>query len=151
MVRDRVVGFVAVPVFIAGLCFWAPLNTPQAASAEDEAASGASVSASDDQALNGQISKISHELEQINLGMAQRKRALQMTADEVQKTATVSELDHLREERRTLQQLLDRLVEAGQAEEGTAIDAALQRARKLERIQERAFEQQETIYDRRTK
>ncbi len=104
-----------------------------------------------DAALEGQITKISREIEKINLQMAHLKKTLRETTDEAQKTASSSELDRLRGERRALQQLLDKLVEAGKADEGTAIDQALQRARKLERMQERASEQQETIYDRRTR
>ncbi len=104
-----------------------------------------------DAALEEQITKISREMEKLNLQMARLKKTLPGTMDEAQKVTATSELEHLRDERRTLQQLLDKLVEAGKADEGTVIDQALRRARKLERIQERASEQQETIYDRRTK
>ena len=104
----------------------------------------------EDAVLEGQITQVSREVEKINLRMARLKKELREITDGTRQTAIPSELDRLRGERGTLQELLDRLVEAGKADEEKVIDQALQRARKLERIQERASEREEIRYDRRT-
>ncbi len=104
----------------------------------------------EDTALEGQITQVSREVEKINLRMARLKKELREITDGTRQTAIPSELDRLRGERGTLQELLNRLVEAGKADEEKVIDQALQRARKLERIQERASEREEIRYDRRT-
>ncbi len=141
MVNVRGVPLVLV---VASLFLWMPVTVARSAFGEDE-------TVTEDPALNRQIVKVSHELERVNLEMAQHERALQGTTEAAQRTALSSELDRLREARSTLRQLIDRLVEAGKAGEETAIDEALQRARKLERLQERASDREETLYDRRTR
>ena len=102
----------------------------------------------EDPVLKEQIVKVTEGLETLHQQMAQRRKALNTTTDEVKKAVLYAELDGLRKEHDMLERLLHELVEEAKATECTTIDEALKRAREVERYQERAYQKEEVLRER---
>lgn len=133
-------GWVAVPaqaVREANIAPEEPHSHPEALSVTTE-----------DQELQEQILKINDALEDLHRQMAQRKKVLQATTSDAEKTTLYVALDGLRKERDMLERLLHDLVEEAQATEWTVVDEALKRARAAERPQERAVQREENLRER---
>ena len=114
-----------------------------------EAAAMAAVS-TDDPVLKEQIAKVDQALAQIHEQMAQSRQVLQQATTEAQRASLYGALDGLRKEHDMLERLLHELVEEATATEWTKIDEALKRARSFERSQEKAYQQEETVRERKT-
>ncbi len=104
--------------------------------------------ATEDTDLRTQIVKIDQALEDLHTQMAHRRKAIQLEIDPAKKTALYSELDEMRKNRDTLEQILHELVEEAKATEWTKIDEALKRSRKFEQYQEKAYRREEAIRER---
>ncbi|MBI3615137.1 MAG: hypothetical protein HY211_01340 [Candidatus Omnitrophica bacterium] len=105
--------------------------------------------ATEDEPLKQQILKVNDALRQIYEQMVQKRKALNAVPNEAQKASLYAELDGLRKERDMLERLLHDLVEEARATEWTQIDAALKRAKAFERYQERAYQKEEVLRERR--
>lgn len=120
---------------------------------EEETAEGlykeAVTVSTEDQVLKEQLLKVASILQETHQKMTQRRRELQQTTDQTRKTALYTELDGLRKERDMLERLLHDLVEEATATEWTAIDEALRRAKSFERHQEKAYQKEENLRERK--
>ena len=101
-----------------------------------------------DPELEEQIVEIQQALSAINRELVRRNEAVEKTADAEVKTRLYGELDLLRKEHRSLEGLLNDLVDEAKASERTEIDEALARARWLEQQQERWYQKEEQLRDR---
>ncbi|HAM40708.1 MAG TPA: hypothetical protein DDX89_04740 [Candidatus Omnitrophica bacterium] len=101
-----------------------------------------------DPELEEQIVEIQQALSAINRELVRRNEAVEKTADAAEKTRLYGELDLLRKEHRSLEGLLNDLVDEAKASERTEIDEALARARWLERQQEQWYQKEEQLRDR---
>lgn len=101
-----------------------------------------------DPELEEQIKEIQEALIALHQQIVRRKDAVEKTADPAQKARWYDELETLRKERRTLEALLNDLIEEAKASERTAIDEALARVRWLEHRQERWYEKEQLIRER---
>ena len=101
-----------------------------------------------DPELEEQIVEIQQALSAINREMVRRKDAVEKTTDATQKATLYDELELLRKERRSLEELLNDLVDEAKASERTEIDEALARVRWLEQQQERWYQKEELLRDR---
>lgn len=102
-----------------------------------------------DPELEEQIVEIQQALGAINRELVRRNEAVEKTADAEQKTRLYGELDLLRKEHRSLEGLLNDLVDEAKASERTEIDEALARARWLERQQEQWYQKEELTRERK--
>lgn len=102
-----------------------------------------------DPELEEQIVEIQQALGAINRELVRRNEAVEKTSDSVEKTRLYGELDLLRKERRSLEGLLNDLVDEAKASERTEIDEALARVRWLERQQEQWYKKEELTRDRK--
>ncbi|MBI4354529.1 MAG: hypothetical protein HY595_04765 [Candidatus Omnitrophica bacterium] len=102
-----------------------------------------------DPELEEQIVEIQQALSAINRELVRRNEAVEKTADPAEKTHLYDELDKLRKERRSLDALLNDLIDEARASERTEIDEALARVRWLERQQEQWYQKEELIRDRK--
>ncbi len=105
--------------------------------------------ATEDVVLKEQITKIDVELGKLHEQTARIRKTIQQTTDQSQKTALYGQLDGLQNEQKSLERLLNELIGEAKATEWTKIDAALKRAKKSELYQEREYEREEAIRDRR--
>ena len=101
-----------------------------------------------DPELEQQIVEIQDALSTIDKQIVRRKEAIEKAPDPSVKATLYSELELLRKERNDLEGLLHELVDEAKASEQTAIDAALARARGLERRQEHHNDREELIRER---
>ena len=101
-----------------------------------------------DPELEEQIVEVQKALKAIYQEMVRRKEVLKKTAEAVTKAKLYDEFEQLRKEREDLEALLHDLVDEAKLSEQTAIDAALARARWLERQQEYQAQKEELIRDR---
>ena len=101
-----------------------------------------------DPELEEQIKEVQDALSTLYQQMVRRKEALQKTQDPTAKTILYDEFERLRKEREALEKLLHDLIDEAKLSEQTAIDAALARARWLEREQEYQQQKEEIIRDR---
>lgn len=142
---------VVIVVTVLGSCFSGMPGLAEE-SLEDEArlrkAQEAAAVMTEDPVLKEQITKVAQALEQIHRQMAQRRQAIQRTNDEAQKSALYAELDGLRRERDLLERLVHELADEARATEWTAIDEALQRAKRFERAQDRSYKREEDLRER---
>lgn len=104
----------------------------------------------EDPVLKEQIVKVHEVLVSLHTQMAQRRQRLQQTTDETQRVGLYAELDGLRMEHDLLERLLHELVDEAKATEWTAIDEALQRAKRFERAQERTYKREEDLRERQS-
>ncbi len=102
-----------------------------------------------DPELEEQIVEIQQALSAINRELVRRNEAVEKTADAAEKTKLYDELGLLRKERRSLEGLLNDLVDEAKASERTEIDEALARVRWLELQQERWNQKEELTRDRK--
>ena len=98
--------------------------------------------------LEEQIQEVQEALSAIYQQMVRRRDALKKTTDAAAKASLYDEFERLRKEREDLEALLHDLVDEAKLSEQTAIDAALARARWLERQQEYHTQKEELIRDR---
>lgn len=98
--------------------------------------------------LEEQIQEVQEALSAIYQQMVRRRDALKKTTDAATKASLYDEFERLRKEREDLEALLHDLVDEAKLSEQTAIDAALARARWLERQQEYHAQKEELIRDR---
>ena len=103
----------------------------------------------EDEVLKEQLLKVDGVLTELHQRIAQRRLELRGATDEARKAALYSELDGLRKEWNMLERLLHDLVEEAQATQWTAIDEALRRAKSFERYQERTYQREENIRERK--
>ena len=96
-----------------------------------------------------QIVEIQQALSAINRELVRRNEAVEKVADDAEKTKLHDELELLRTERRSLEGLLNELVDEAKASERTELDEALSRARWLEQQQERWYQKEELTRDRK--
>ena len=101
-----------------------------------------------DPELEEQIVEIQKALKAIYQQMVRRKEVLKKTQDPAAKATLYDEFERLRKEREDLEKLLHDLVDEAKLSEQTEIDAALARARWLERQQEYRDQKEEIIRDR---
>ena len=101
-----------------------------------------------DPELEDQIVEVQKALKAIYQQMVRRKEALKKTQDPAAKATLFDEFERLRKEREDLEKLLHDLVDEAKLSEQTEIDAALARARWLERQQEYEQQKEEIIRDR---
>ena len=101
-----------------------------------------------DPELEDQIVEVQKALKAIYQQMVRRKEALKKTQDPAAKATLFDEFERLRKEREDLEKLLHDLVDEAKLSEQTEIDAALARARWLERQQEYEQQKEELIRDR---
>lgn len=101
-----------------------------------------------DAELEEQIQEVQEALSAIYQQMVRRRDALKKTTDAAIKASLYDEFERLRKEREDLEALLHDLVDEAKLSEQTAIDAALARARWLERQQEYHAQKEELIRDR---
>lgn len=102
-----------------------------------------------DPELEEQIVEIQQALGAINRELVRRNEAVEKTADAAEKNKLYDELDLLRKEHRSLEALLNDLVDEAKASERTEIDEALARVRWLERQQEQWYQKEELTRDRK--
>ena len=98
--------------------------------------------------LERQIKEVQEALGAIYKEMVRRKEALKKEQDPAAKATLFDEFERLRKEREDLEKLLHDLVDEAKLSEQTEIDAALARARWLERQQEYQQQKEEIIRDR---
>ena len=101
-----------------------------------------------DPELEQQIQEVQDALTAIHKEMVRRKDALQQTQDPETKITFSQELERLRKEREDLEGLLHELVDEAKLSQQTVMDAALARARWLERQQESQQQHEELLRDR---
>jgi hypothetical protein len=101
-----------------------------------------------DSELEEQIVEIQQALSAINRELVRRNEAVEKIEDPAAKTKLYDELELLRKERRSLERLLDELIDEARASERTEIDEALARARWLERQQDQWYQKEELLRDR---
>lgn len=128
------------------LCAQEPPQTPPAEDATEAWLQPYPVPA--DSELEEQIVEIQQALGAINRELVRRNEAVEKTEDPAAKTKLYDELDLLRKERRSLEGLLDELIDEAKASEQTEIDEALARARWLERQQDQWYQKEEQLRDR---
>jgi hypothetical protein len=92
--------------------------------------------------------EIQQALSAINRELVRRNEAVEKIEDPAAKTKLYDELELLRKERRSLERLLDELIDEARASERTEIDEALARARWLERQQDQWYQKEELLRDR---
>ena len=102
-----------------------------------------------DPELEEQIVEIQQALSVINRELVRRNEAVEKIADSEEKTKLHDELGLLRKERRSLEALLDDLIDEAKASERTEIDEALARVQWLERQQEQWSQKEELTRDRK--
>lgn len=98
--------------------------------------------------LEEQIQEVQEALSAIYQQMVRRRDALKKTTDAATKANLYDEFERLRKEREALEALLHDLIDEARLSEQTEIDAALARARWLERQQEYHAQKEELIRDR---
>lgn len=103
----------------------------------------------EDPVLKEQIEKVTKGLQDLHREMAMARQMIQQETSEKRKTALYAELDGLRKERDMLERLLHDLVEEATATEWTAIDEALRRAKSFERYQEKSYQKEENLRERK--
>ena len=101
-----------------------------------------------DPELEEQIKELQEALIAIHQQIVRRKDAVEKSLDPAQKAQWYEELDALRNEGRSLEALLNDLIEEAKASERTAIDEALARVRWLEHRQEQWYEKEQLIRER---
>ena len=101
-----------------------------------------------DPELEKQIVEVQDALKAIYQEMVRRKEVLKKTQDPATKATLYDEFERLRKEREDLEKLLHDLVDEAKLSEQTEMDAALARARWLERQQEYQQQKEENIRDR---
>ncbi len=122
--------------------------TPPSKQGSNAASEEESPAVTADPILRRQIGTIQGELGWLNHLMVERKLAIDREPDEKKKLLLYSQWDRLRRERKSLEWLLQDLVEEARAIEWSKIDEAISRVRALERELERTERKEDTLRDR---